>query len=65
MVDGNDDRGIDVGVLTRAGYTIEEVRSHVDDTDATGEIFSRECAGYLIATPGNRPIRTGPSCRRG
>lgn len=51
VIDGNDDRGIDVGVLTRAGYPIEEIRSHVYDTDAEGEIFSRDCAEYVIATP--------------
>ena len=51
VIDGNDDRGIDVGILTRGGYPIEEIRSHVDDTDAKGEIFSRDCAEFLIATP--------------
>ena len=31
LIDGNDNRGIDVGILTRKGYDIEGVRSHVDD----------------------------------
>jgi endonuclease/exonuclease/phosphatase family metal-dependent hydrolase len=51
VIDGNDDRGIDVGILTRAGYPIEEIRSHVDDIDAKGEIFSRDCAEFLLGTP--------------
>jgi len=51
LIDGNDDRGIDVGILTRSGYDIVRIRSHVDDTDATGEIFSRDCAEYWIRTP--------------
>ena len=51
LVDGNDDRGIDVGLLTRAKYPIVSIRSHVDDKDAKGTIFSRDCAEYEIALP--------------
>ncbi len=51
VIDGNDARGIDVGMLTSAGHPIELIRSHVDDRDATGEIFSRDCAEYTVATP--------------
>jgi len=50
LIDGNDERGIDVGVLTRANHPIVEMRSHVDDTDDTGVIFSRDCAEYDIET---------------
>lgn len=48
LVDGNDERGIDVGLLTRAKYPIVSIRSHVDDEDAKGQIFSRDCAEYEI-----------------
>jgi endonuclease/exonuclease/phosphatase family metal-dependent hydrolase len=51
LIDGNDDRGIDVGILTRSGYEITHIRSHVDDTDSKGEIFSRDCPEYTIRTP--------------
>lgn len=51
LIDGNDERGIDVGVYTREGYEIEAIRTHVDDRDATGRIFSRDCAHYEIRTP--------------
>ena len=51
LIDGNDDRGIDVGVMTRAGYEIDRITSHVDDADAKGRIFSRDCAEYTIRTP--------------
>ena len=34
VIDGNDDRGIDVGLMTRVGYKIVGIRSHVDDRDA-------------------------------
>lgn len=55
LVDGNDERGIDVGIMLRNGFTIDFMRSHVDDADATGTIFSRDCAEYAITTPaGNR-----------
>lgn len=55
LVDGNDERGIDVGLMTKRGFEIEYVRSHVDVKDRTGPVFSRDCAQYLVATPsGNR-----------
>jgi len=55
LIDGNDDRGIDVGVMCRAGHEISRIQSHVDDVDGQGEIFSRDCAEYEIRTPaGNR-----------
>jgi endonuclease/exonuclease/phosphatase family metal-dependent hydrolase len=57
VVDGNDDRGIDVGVLIREPYEIAAIRSHVDDVDATGEIFSRDCAEYLVEAPGGVSVR--------
>jgi endonuclease/exonuclease/phosphatase family metal-dependent hydrolase len=55
LIDGNDDRGIDVGLLCRDGFEIQQVTSHIDDRDADGRIFSRDCPEYLILTPtGNR-----------
>jgi endonuclease/exonuclease/phosphatase family metal-dependent hydrolase len=56
LIDGNDDRGIDVGILTRKKYPIVSIRSHVDDTDAQGTIFSRDCAEYQIALSGGRHL---------
>lgn len=50
LIDGNDKRGIDVGILARAGFTIDRLLSHVDDVDETGVIFSRDCAEYEIRT---------------
>ena len=54
VIDGNDDRGIDVGVLSR--WPIRSVRSHVDDHDDVGTIFSRDCPEYEIALPGGKLI---------
>jgi hypothetical protein len=39
LVDGNDERGIDVAIMTRDGFEIESIRSNVDKTDAQGIIF--------------------------
>jgi endonuclease/exonuclease/phosphatase family metal-dependent hydrolase len=51
VIDGNDDRGIDVGVMTRGGYEIASICSHVDDEDQVGTVFSRDCPEYAITTP--------------
>ncbi len=56
LVDGNDDRGIDVALLTRDGWPIGAVRSHVDDTDGDGVIFSRDCPEYEVRTPGGHRL---------
>lgn len=50
LIDGNDDRGIDVGILTRKDFEIVSIVSHVDDRDSKGLIFSRDCAQYEIKT---------------
>lgn len=56
LIDGNDDRGIDVAVMTRAGFEIELIRSHVDDEDHGKLIFSRDCAEYHLKTPSNQRL---------
>ena len=59
LVDGNDPRGIDVGIFSR--LEIRSIRSHVDDT-YTGldkrkyPVFSRDCAEYELALPDNRTL---------
>jgi endonuclease/exonuclease/phosphatase family metal-dependent hydrolase len=55
LIDGNDARGIDVGVMTRQSFDIKSIVSHVDDTDDQGKIFSRDCPEFEIMTPsGNK-----------
>lgn len=51
VVDGNDERGIDVGVLATSTYPLVGQRSHVDDADSMGRIFSRDCPEYHFRTP--------------
>jgi endonuclease/exonuclease/phosphatase family metal-dependent hydrolase len=50
LIDGNDDRGIDVGILLRKGFDLASVRSHVDDLWKGSRIFSRDCPEYTIVT---------------
>jgi endonuclease/exonuclease/phosphatase family metal-dependent hydrolase len=52
LIDGNDERGIDVGILTRGDYPLGPIVSHVDDADLAGPIFSRDCPEYTVALPG-------------
>jgi endonuclease/exonuclease/phosphatase family metal-dependent hydrolase len=52
LIDGNDERGIDVGVAACAGFPIGTMRSHVDDrVDAGPLIFSRDCPEFYLAMP--------------
>ncbi len=52
LIDGNDERGIDVALMTGVGFPISDMRSHVDDRLANGSpIFSRDCPEYLVTTP--------------
>ncbi|PZU68682.1 endonuclease/exonuclease/phosphatase family protein [Sphingobium sp.] len=52
VIDGNDERGIDVGLMARSGYPIGTMRSHVDDCTSNGEtIFSRDCPEFEVTTP--------------
>ena len=51
LIDGNDERGIDVGLMSREGYPIGRMRSHVDDRLANGQtIFSRDCPEFEVTT---------------
>jgi endonuclease/exonuclease/phosphatase family metal-dependent hydrolase len=52
LIDGNDDRGIDVGIMTRSGHHVTDMRSHVNELGSGGgPLFSRDCAEYLVRTP--------------
>ncbi len=51
-IDGNDERGIDVGIMTKMPVPIRRIVSHVDDRDAAGQIFSRDCPEYAIDLAG-------------
>jgi endonuclease/exonuclease/phosphatase family metal-dependent hydrolase len=57
LVDGNDERGIDVGILTKRGFPIRSIHSNVDAEDAGGTIFSRDCCQYEIGTPSGAVLK--------
>lgn len=48
LIDGNDERGIDVGLMTKPGYTIASIVSHVDDTEHGRRVFSRDCPEFTV-----------------
>jgi endonuclease/exonuclease/phosphatase family metal-dependent hydrolase len=50
VVDGNDGRGIDVGILSR--HPITDISTHVFDLPGEPPIFSRDCAEYFVEVPG-------------
>jgi endonuclease/exonuclease/phosphatase family metal-dependent hydrolase len=50
LIDGNDERGIDVGIMMKEDVELLRMRSHVDDEDDEGRIFSRDCAEFTIKT---------------
>ncbi|MDH4415096.1 MAG: endonuclease/exonuclease/phosphatase family protein [Rhizobium sp.] len=58
LIDGNDERGIDVGLMSGPQFPIGRMRSHVDDRLSDGSdriIFSRDCPEFEVTTAsGNR-----------
>ncbi|MEC9365014.1 MAG: endonuclease/exonuclease/phosphatase family protein [Sinimarinibacterium flocculans] len=50
VVDGNDQRGIDVGILSR--HPITDISTHIFDRPGAPPVFSRDCAEYFIEVPG-------------
>ncbi|WP_437616455.1 endonuclease/exonuclease/phosphatase family protein [Erwinia sp. V71] len=57
VIDGNDRRGIDVGLMTVARFPIDTIRSHVDDKDKSGTlIFSRDCPEFSIPLPDGKTL---------
>ncbi len=56
LIDGNDERQIDVGILSK--LEIGGVRTHQFDKDSEGEIFSRDCleADIFLDKNGNNKL---------
>jgi endonuclease/exonuclease/phosphatase family metal-dependent hydrolase len=58
LIDGNDSRGIDVGLLSGVAFPIGHMRSHVDDRSAGGDlIFSRDCPEFELGLPSGGRLR--------
>ena len=56
VIDGNDERGIDVGIMAKRRFNISSIATHIFDEDEEGSIFMRDCAEYTIQTPSGKPI---------
>jgi endonuclease/exonuclease/phosphatase family metal-dependent hydrolase len=55
IIDGNDYRGIDVGIASR--FPIAQMESHVDDAGPSGTpVFSRDCPEFDIQLNGKRIV---------
>lgn len=54
LVDGNDNRGIDVGIYSR--YPIRGLRTNLRDDDGTKSVFSRDCLEVKVDVGADRPI---------
>ena len=62
IIDGNDSRGIDVGIMTKSDYPIGTIRSHVHDVDDKNRtIFSRDCPEYQVFTPSGNLVWVLPN----
>ncbi|MFD4602660.1 endonuclease/exonuclease/phosphatase family protein [Streptomyces sp. NPDC058464] len=60
LIDGNDPRGIDIGILSR--HPITSVRSHIFDTDPEQpdkNLFSRDCPEFEIQLDGTPLVILG------
>ena len=55
LIDGNDPRGIDVGLFTN--LDLGRIDTHLYDEDKKGEIFSRDCLQVeLLKLPNGKPL---------
>lgn len=61
VIDGNDRRGIDVGIMVNDGFSIPSMRSHVDEESNGKKVFSRDCPEYILETPGGEKIAVLPN----
>ena len=56
VIDGNDNRGIDVGIMTKSSFDVKSIATHIDDVESQEKIFSRDCAEYTVTTPAGNSI---------
>jgi endonuclease/exonuclease/phosphatase family metal-dependent hydrolase len=57
LVDGNDARGIDIGLACRKPYEIVSVRNHIDEPyGKDGLLFSRDCPEFEIKLPDEKRL---------
>lgn len=62
VIDGNDARGIDVGLMTKEDYEIFGMFSHVHDLKPDGNpVFSRDCPEYQVISSSGEQIWVLPN----
>lgn len=54
LIDGNDRRGIDVGLLSN--FPLRGIRTHIFDQDRSGTVFSRDCLEVELGLPDGRAL---------
>jgi len=60
VIDGNDPRGIDVGILSTSPYPLSSMRSHIDDGPVGDRVFSRDCPEYWYTFPAGTALAGQP-----
>ena len=56
LIDGNDSRGIDVGLATGPDVPIGKMLSHVDEIRNGRTVFSRDCPEFEVTTPSGNQV---------
>jgi len=57
LIEGNDDRGINVALMTAAAFAIDTIHTHIFDLVKPNQpVFSRDCPEYLIRTTAGSEI---------
>ena len=58
VLEGNHDRGLAMGLMTKNGYRLDTVKSHTMEKDWDGgPLFESDCQEYLIMTPDVKLLR--------
>lgn len=57
VIEGNDTSGLGMGILTKNGYRLDTIKSHMHDIDSSGNpLFDIDCPEYTIITPSGKEI---------
>lgn len=57
VLEGNDDRGLSLAIMTKNGYRLDSVRCHtVDILDKNNHVFELDCQEYAIITPKGKTV---------
>ena len=52
VVQGNDKRGLEMAIMTKNGYRLQSIRSHIYDQDENGNpLFKKDLLEYEVKTP--------------